>query len=197
MSVADAVLREGTDLKAKQADHHWLGQGVYFWEYSPERAWRWATETLTRKNSTEAPAVVGAVINPGLCLDLTVQECLDEMALAYGLYREARSRAGLPLQENEGRTADLKLRRLDCAVIQHLHTIRDEQGLPPYDTVRSPFHEDGPLYDGTSFTKSAHVQLCVCNPDAVLGYFRLREPVQVVASAARKARKPVTKRPKA
>lgn len=44
----------------------WLGTGVYFWEYAPKQAWWWTKDL--RKNPK--PAVVGALIRLGNCLDL-------------------------------------------------------------------------------------------------------------------------------
>jgi hypothetical protein len=48
----------------KQCDNEydWLGNGIYFWEHSPERARRWAGAD---------GIVIGAVIQLGNCLDLT------------------------------------------------------------------------------------------------------------------------------
>src|ERR1700746_1906085 len=46
----------------------WLGHGIYFWEHSPERALRWATEKYGNQGQT--PAVLGAVIQLGRCFDL-------------------------------------------------------------------------------------------------------------------------------
>jgi len=56
-----------TTLTAKKKDYHWLGSGVYFWEYDQERAFEWAKEKASR-NEIEDPFVVGAVIELGRCL---------------------------------------------------------------------------------------------------------------------------------
>ena len=41
--------------------YDWLGHGIYFWEYAPERARVWRNKG----------AVVGAIISLGECFDLT------------------------------------------------------------------------------------------------------------------------------
>jgi hypothetical protein len=47
----------------------------------------------------------------------------------------------------------------------------DWLGLPPYDTIRSPFHEGGPIYSGANFTDRLHIEICVLNPKCIKGYF--------------------------
>ena len=42
-------------------EYDWLGHGIYFWEYAPDRAREWAGKG----------GVVGAIIRLGECLDLT------------------------------------------------------------------------------------------------------------------------------
>ncbi len=48
---------------------------------------------------------------------------------------------------------------------------------PIYDTVRSPFHEGAPIYEGANFTDRLHVEICVRNPAKIKGYF-LPRPVE-------------------
>jgi|GEM_PF-3103999 len=56
------------DWKPSENQWDWLGKGIYFWEHSPERALRWAQETLRGRRGE--PAVIGAVIQLGQCFDL-------------------------------------------------------------------------------------------------------------------------------
>lgn len=63
--VAEAVLAGEMDLKPSRNAYDWIGSGVYFWENAPERALRWA-EAMHTKN----PAVTGAVVSLGHCLNL-------------------------------------------------------------------------------------------------------------------------------
>lgn len=48
-----------------QNSFDWLGDGIYFWEHSPGRAQRWATERF----GGEAD-VLGVLIQLGACFDL-------------------------------------------------------------------------------------------------------------------------------
>jgi hypothetical protein len=125
--------------------HDWLGHGVYFWEHSPERAIDWARGKVARDGVGEEPAVVGAVIQLGACLDLTNVAYTAMLRQAYDHVRESYERAGRPLPTNTGRDRDLKNRQLDCLVINHLH---EESGHAGFETVRGVFLEGGPAYPG-------------------------------------------------
>lgn len=62
-------------LKAQNRAYHWLGSGIYFWENDKERALEWAQEKASRGElKGQDPFVVGAVIDLGSCLDLSVRE---------------------------------------------------------------------------------------------------------------------------
>ena len=63
--IAEAVLSGRQELKASENRWDWLGSGVYFWENAPERAYQWAVD-MGKRN----PAVVGAVVQLGTCLNL-------------------------------------------------------------------------------------------------------------------------------
>jgi len=179
-SVGEAILA-GTqkNLNASQNDYDWLGSGIYFWENDPSRALLFAEEAKASgrvsKGSIKRPFVLGAVIDLGLCLNLMDITALGEVAGAYAAYVDAMK--PLPdkkMARNEGGPDRLK-RDLDCAVIQTLHLMRKnakKKKLPPYDTVRSPFHEGGELFDGSGFTKKCHVQVVVRSTSCIKGYFR-------------------------
>ena len=69
-------------------------------------------------------------------------------------------------------------RQLDCAVINHLHQSIKDKALPPYDSIRSPFHEGGPIYATANFTDRLHIELCILNPLCIKGYF-LPRPIHL------------------
>ena len=66
------------------------------------------------------------------------------------------------------------MRNLDCAVINHLHRLREDGGLRPFDTVRGVFLEGNPIYQDAGFRQKTHIQICVRNPDCIKGVFRVR-----------------------
>lgn len=164
----DAI--SGTHLLHSTNDYDWLGHGVYFWENDPVRAKEWAA---SQPDVTD-PFVVGAVIDLGRCLDLIEVDHLELLCDAYAGMREVFEAAGqdLPINEHGFKgDADLVKRHLDCAVINYLHEMREQEGADPFDTVRSPFAEGKPLYPGGKIMARTHVQICVCNRDNILGYF--------------------------
>jgi hypothetical protein len=152
-------------------EYDWLGHGGYFWESDPERALQFAQERAAggrnSKGNIKDPFVVGAVINLGICLNLVEGASLSLVRAAYGSYVDTCQNAGLPLALNRG-----KQRNLDCAVINFLHLMRAGQSLQAYDTVRGIFWEGRELHPGSGFRDQDHVQICVRNPECILGYFR-------------------------
>jgi hypothetical protein len=59
----------GSSFVPSKKDYDWLGAGIYFWENDVLRAYQWAIEA---RRGFKHPSVVGAVIELGSCLDLTI-----------------------------------------------------------------------------------------------------------------------------
>jgi len=149
--------------------HDWLGHGVYFWEHAPERALEWARGKVARDGLGEAPAVVGAVIQLGGCLDLTNVPYTALLRRAYEHMRESYGKAGRHLPANTGRDRDLRNRQLDCLVINYL---QEESGDAGFATVRGIFQEGGPAYPGAKIMRQTHIQVVFRNKRCILGVFR-------------------------
>lgn len=64
--------------------------------------------------------------------------------------------------------------RRDCAVIEYLHQLRNELGLPSFDTVKELFPEGQRLYATSNFLTKTHVQIAVRNLECVKGIFRAK-----------------------
>src|ERR1051326_5594386 len=70
-SIAEKVLAGTAELSFSRNPYDWLGEGVYFWEHGPQRAYEWAIEQTRRAGEkVRDPSVLGAIINLGVCLDL-------------------------------------------------------------------------------------------------------------------------------
>lgn len=170
-SVVDEVVTGKTiHLKKSDGKYEWLGHGIYFWENDPQRGLEWA-QSGNPKGDIVEPAVAGAIVDLGLCLDLTTRMGLDEVAQAYATLRDSYTKAGKTLPQNTGGKDQVK-RELDCQVIEALHLYRKDKKLPRYDSVRALFPEDGPLYEGAGFRTRNHIQLAIINTDCIKGYFR-------------------------
>lgn len=164
--VAIGILAD-TPFQTSANDFDWLGKGIYFWEYGPDRAMRFIREKLARENRKDEPAVVGAILQLGTCFDLLDTENTAALAEVYPAFVETLEAVGDDLPRNAGRTSDLKLRRLDCAVLNwYLDLAQD------YQTVRGCFVEGGPAFPGSGLQAEAHIQIAVRDPGCIIGTFR-------------------------
>jgi hypothetical protein len=146
---AEEIVRTGTFVPSENG-YDWLGHGVYFWEYAPGRAWQWAAAKYD-----DRAAVVRATISLGKCLDLTDTLYTKAIGIAYDHLREAYIATGESIPVNKG-----KARYLDCLVINYLAAYI----LPECETVRAPFLEGQPLYDGSAIFDQSHIQVVVRKP---------------------------------
>jgi hypothetical protein len=180
-SVAERVFAGRAVLRASENDYDWLGHGIYFWENNPSRALDYAR--LLKRNPRRSkmrikePAVVGAVIDLGLCLNLLDTQFIR---LTRDAYRNLESlhtstRTPMPRNEKAGKSKDLLLRRLDCAVLEMAHLIREEQTLTAFDSVRGVFVEGEPAYPEAGIHELSHIQVCVRDESRIKGYFRVRK----------------------
>lgn len=173
-SVVEKVVAGRENLLASKNDYDWLGNGIYFWENNESRALQWAEELAKRRRSSvKKPAVIGAIIDLGYCLDLTDSLCLEELRKGYETLVTMCKETGMQMPENTsmGNSTDLLLRKLDCAVIETMHKINKLANKRPYDSVKGVFWEGKPLYPNAGFAEKNHIQICVCNPNCIKGYF--------------------------
>jgi len=170
LHVAQKVISLQEALKPSQNAWDWLGHGIYFWEDSHARAEKWAVSESQRHGSKiKTPAVLGAVIDLGHCLNLTEAEALSHVKVAHEEYAEYCRSARLESAQNRG--PDLRVRYLDCAVMETLHRLRHDEQQQPYDTVRGFFMEGHELYADAGFRELDHIQNCVRTPKQIIGCF--------------------------
>lgn len=180
----EKVLYHHERLMASHNSYDWLGNGVYFWENSLARAQEWANSYCDRHNkkyphqTPKEPAVIGAVISLGHCLDLTDYGSSDILKKGYEILEFELSSVGksLPINRDIGESNDLLLRELDCAVIERVHQYNRETGQREYDSVRGIFIEGAPVYKDSGIREKTHTQLCILNPNCIKGYFKPMTP---------------------
>lgn len=171
--VAEKLLAYGEVFKPSTEDFDWLGPGSYFWVGDAVRAAAWALEKKTR-GAIEEPYVVGAYIDPGFCLNMLDPEAHIELRAAYQIYKDSVARAGTTMYVNDRYRAGIAMfRRLDCAVIQMVHTLRMKNNKQPFDSVYGSFEEGEPIFDGSSLREQSHAQLAVIDPRRIQHVFRL------------------------
>jgi len=162
-AIAEKAL-SGLSMEQSKNDYDWLGTGVYFWEANPRRGLEWARERSDIAN----PSVVGAVIDLGLCLDLTASDAFDALRTAHAALVATYSAAGWKMPMNKGGS-----RKLDCAVINLLHDIRASERLESIKTVRGVFTEGDPVYETANFRNRTHIQIAVRDNSCIKGVFRV------------------------
>jgi hypothetical protein len=181
-TVVDKVLNDKDSLQSSNNVYDWLGSGIYFWDNSPSRALSFA-KTLQKLPYTNQntkitkPAVLGAVLDLGFCLDLLDYENLKVLKLGHEILVQNSLTSGaiMPQNKSANGSKDLLHRELDCAVIQTLHKVREDNNQPAYDSLRGVFWEGKELYKKAGFKSKNHIQICIRNPNCIKGFFLPRK----------------------
>ena len=161
------VIHNNQHLKKSENDYDWLGNGVYFWENSCERAYDWAYNRYG-----DDTCVIGAFLDLGHCLNLTDYSSTEVLKLGYELLKNKVTTEKLPMNKTGKDGVDLLLRNLDCAVIQAVHTICETTpNMQSFDSVRGVFTEGKEIYPGSGVVAKTHIQICVVNINCIKGYF--------------------------
>lgn len=180
--IRDRIISEkGVVLNPSKNDYDWLGGGAYFWENNIERAYAFAEELKVnppkgKQNLIKEPAVLGAVIDLGYCLDLLDSEYLKVLQKSYEFLCESHNKYNKTIPTNIiDKKGELLRRNLDCAVIETTHEINVMLGGREYDSVRGVFFEGDDLYANAGFKEKNHIQIAIRNPNCIKGYFIPRE----------------------
>lgn len=174
---ADQILQGKAQLRPSNNAYDWLGTGIYFWENDPIRALAYAKNLKKHPNRVNSrisnPAVIGAIIDLGNCLNLLDSKSLNIVKTAHEILSIAARESGqiLPVNKPIDKNGDLLLRKLDCAVINTIHSVNEQSGHQPYDSVRGVFWEGAELYPNAGFRESNHIQIAVTNMKCIKGYF--------------------------
>jgi len=179
INVANEIISGKGQMLPSTNDYDWLGNGMYFWENNYNRALLFAEEQKERalykgkSKKVETPAVIGAVIDLGFCLDLLESQNLMILKSSYDTLKLFTEQENLSLPQNKisKENEDLLIRHLDCAVIENVHSINKENKLIPYDSVRGVFWEGKDLYPNAGFKEKNHIQICIRNPNCIKGFF--------------------------
>lgn len=115
---------------------------------------------------------MGAIIDLRHCLDLFDRAAMRQVNATYSSLVDLFARTDRVMPQNTGPTPDKAGRKLDCLVMNTLHAIRDASGQQAYDSVRGPFLEGAPIYEGAGFRSHSHIQICVRTTGGIKGYFR-------------------------
>lgn len=153
--VAERIMAVGFQLSRNPYD--WLGDGVYFFQDAPQRAWDWA-----RERYGDHGAVVGAEILLGSCIDLLDLGWYQVMVEAYDSYVNILRDSGQPIPV-QSRGAH----RLDREVMNYMIGVLHESGFG-VTCVRAAFGEGRPVYPDSALYDRAHVQIAVRDIEACI-----------------------------
>lgn len=173
--VGEAILAGTKGFKPSENDYDWLGHGMYFWENSLHRAQAYGNELKNNRKKLIDPMVIGAVIHLGYCFDLIESHSLSVLKKHYSIMENAFSASNITMPVNEKVSVDdtdMVFRKLDCAVIQYMHSEIKSNNDRAFDSVRGAFWEGKDLYPGAGFKEKNHIQICIRNPNCIKGYFR-------------------------
>jgi hypothetical protein len=190
-TVSNALLNNPDEIKVSKQPFDWLGHGMYFWENNYERALEWANDKKQR-GQIDKPAVIGAVINLGYCFDFLDAKHIRMLKPNHSVFIDRYKHSSMPLPRNRDVSHDVYkdklLRELDCTVIEFIHnnvynkvqSNIDKKGYsedPLFDSVRNVFIEGGPVYEGSGIFEKSHIQICIRNPNCILGFFHPRQKI--------------------
>lgn len=162
-------LVDGQPFGKSENEDDWLGHGVYFWEYGPQQAWRWAEH----RHGTKA-AVVGASIRLGRCLDLLDPSNTALLTDAHRDLRLVLGAIGAKVPKNANHH-----KYLDCQVFNYLYSKLDEKGFV-YETCRAVFvpmqkgRGMARLWERSGVFEGAHIQVCLREQRNVLAAWSVR-----------------------
>lgn len=170
-SIARAIVADGKPFAPSKNASDWLGHGIYFWEYAPKQAWKWANQRAMRNKWSEPVAVVAAMIRLGNCLDLLDP---DNAAELQGFYRKLKldteaASGKLPANHNANK-------RLDCTVLEYTYAALETERNERVETCRAVYSgSETRLWPRSWLSEDAHIQLCVREPKCILGAWLVPE----------------------
>ena len=125
--VASKIASGDDQLTVSKNEYDWLGSGQYFWEDSYSRALRWAKDEQARSpDKVKNPAVLGAILDLGNCLNLIDSEHLGLVKAARTAYLDICRTSGLEPVKNKGK--DLREKDiLTRLVFETLHKLRKKE----------------------------------------------------------------------
>jgi hypothetical protein len=162
-------LLAGESFQASINAYDWLGHGIYFWEFGPHRALKFA-ELQQKRGKVQKPNFVGVELRLGLCFDLLDTRFTEDLAVFYPLWVKQMRQKRVQLPTNEGKAPYFLKRYRDCAILNdYLHYLADFGKV--YDAVRGCFLEGKRVFPKSGIYREAHIQIAVRNPRCILRVF--------------------------
>jgi hypothetical protein len=168
LSTALKIINRVETFKPSTRDYDWLGNGIYFWEYSPQQAVKFAEQRRAKRSKDDRIAVIASMIRLGYCLDLTEPANVDLVKELHDDYQNFMAEEGVLAPTN-----DHQYKRLDRAVFEYACKVIAD--LPPkqiIDTARGIYVPTGTAkraWAKSWISSETHIQICVRNSSSILG----------------------------
>ncbi len=154
---ADLILREGFSIKPSR--YHWLGDGVYFFQDAPLRAWEWA---LRRYSD---PAVIRSLIHLDEdCMDLVDIKWFSLIDEMYPLYLAWYEQMNWPLPVQN---LERKAHGLDCDFFNYVVRTMNEDMKVRIRAIRGVFMEGERILPNSAIFNRAHIQIAVLDTSLI------------------------------
>jgi len=102
-NIAHKIILQEIPFKISTNKYDWLGEGMYFWENSPARAYQFINDVFEHPQNGKAvitkPCVIGAVIDLGKCLNLTDYYSLLLLKDTYNYYVKLQEESGWEIEK--------------------------------------------------------------------------------------------------
>jgi len=148
LAAAQSIQANGFELSRQPYD--WLGDGVYFFQDAPNRAWNWAIQRFP-----ESPAVVVSQIRLENCVDLLDVDWVDALNIIHNNLRQRFLQEGRKLPKQKAGAHNL-----DREVFNLLVQVAARQGTL-LKVIRGVFQEGVPVYPESALFNLSHVQIAV------------------------------------
>ena len=156
---AKRIIKQG--FAQSRQGYDWLGDGIYFWQDAPERAWEWAKNLSKRRG--EKPAVVGVKIR----FNIGQQEGNTQYVDLLDIPWEKRIGSTFRRLKRDFELQGLALpkqttgaHRLDYQVVNSLVEDLDREGIKVL-AMRAAFQEGIPIFEESALHNRSHVQIAV------------------------------------
>jgi hypothetical protein len=156
----ESMYTEGFALSENSYD--WLGDGIYFFQDAPERAWEWAIQ----QHGSDA-AVIGAKIRLESCIDLLDIAWGPILHEAYDFFLTLLKETGQPLP-----IQTRKAHRLDRHVINYAIGMLNEQNIE-ICAVRAAFNEGSPIFPDSAIFDRSHVQIAIRDENLIEEFWKI------------------------
>ncbi|MEM0984283.1 MAG: hypothetical protein AAGI17_10070 [Planctomycetota bacterium] len=159
-----AIVQGERPFSPSRNDDDWLGNGVYFWEYAPKQALRWAERRY--KKQKQATAVLGAMIRLGSCFDLLDPDNAKTLQREHKKMLKDLQASGITPKKNA-----LSKKYLDCATFEYFYRTQSAEGnqIQTSRAVYVPTQSKDRLWPSSWLYQDTHIQLCVRDVSCILG----------------------------